>query len=67
VKAYRERSCNSSTINPENIGPLPNVESDGQVWVKDEGGLRAVPVRVGISDGQLTELIAGDLQPADSS
>jgi hypothetical protein len=25
VKAYRERSCNSSTVSPESIGPLPNV------------------------------------------
>jgi HlyD family secretion protein len=45
------------------FGPLPKVESDGQVWVKDQNGLMVVPVRVGISDGQLTELIAGNLQP----
>jgi HlyD family secretion protein len=32
------------------------------VWTIDGGVLRAVPVQLGISDGQTTELIAGELQ-----
>jgi HlyD family secretion protein len=32
------------------------------VWVLDADGPRAVPVRVGITDGTYTE-VAGDLQP----
>lgn len=58
----RPRNPNATTVDAL-FGPLPRVESDGQVWVRDNGILRAVPIRVGVSDGQLTELIAGDLNP----
>jgi HlyD family secretion protein len=37
-------------------------ERDGQVWVYVEGRLQPVAVRVGISDAQTTELVAGDLR-----
>ncbi len=43
------------------FGPLPAVETAGRVWVYENGGLRPVPVRLGITDGQGTELLAGDL------
>jgi HlyD family secretion protein len=35
----------------------------GRVWVVDTGGaLRAVQIRIGITDGNMTEVIAGDLR-----
>jgi HlyD family secretion protein len=46
------------------FGPLPAVESFGRVWAQtDDGQLRPVPVRLGISDGQATELLEGNVQP----
>jgi HlyD family secretion protein len=45
------------------FGPLVPAERDGEVWVRENGLLKSVRVRVGISDGQMTELIAGDLTP----
>jgi len=38
----------------------------GQVWVLDPSGQpRAVPLRIGIGDGSVTEVIAGDLSEGD--
>ena len=45
------------------FGPLTEVETNGRVWTYENNELKAVPVRLGISDGQTTELIKGDLQP----
>jgi HlyD family secretion protein len=36
------------------------------VWVVDGKLLRAIPVRIGISDGQFTELLSGDVQPGQA-
>jgi HlyD family secretion protein len=36
-------------------------ERDGQVWLFMEGRLQPMAVRVGVSDAQTTELVAGDL------
>jgi hypothetical protein len=44
------------------FGPLPRVESTGRAWLYVEKQLKPVRLRVGISDGQNTELIEGDLQ-----
>jgi HlyD family secretion protein len=44
------------------FGPLPATESRGQVWIREATALRAVRLRLGITDGQLTEVIEGDLQ-----
>lgn len=40
-------------------------ESAGQIWVADAAGLRSVPVRLGISDGALTEITSKTLKPGD--
>jgi HlyD family secretion protein len=37
--------------------------SAAKVWVHAEGGLREVPVRLGLADGSNTELIDGALEP----
>jgi len=54
------RNTQATTIDAL-FGPLPAVESTGRVWVNDAGQLRPVRVRLGITDGQATELIEGDL------
>jgi multidrug efflux pump subunit AcrA (membrane-fusion protein) len=45
------------------FGPLAEVHTEGRVWTYQNNQLKSVPVRLGISDGQTTELIAGDLPP----
>jgi HlyD family secretion protein len=45
------------------FGPLPPVETIGRVWVHADGQLRPLRLRLGISDGQASELLEGDLQP----
>ena len=47
--------------------PLPRPDARGTVWTwrADTRELMSRPVRVGVSDGALTELIEGDLQPGE--
>ena len=45
------------------FGPLPVIETRGRVWVAVDKKLNAVPLRLGITDGQMTELIEGELEP----
>ena len=45
------------------FGPLEVVETEGRVWVYADDLLQPVRVRLGVSDGQTTELIEGGLQP----
>jgi len=45
------------------FGPLPVTETSGRVWLFIGDRLELVRVRLGISDGAYTELVAGDLQP----
>jgi len=44
------------------FGPLPTIETSGRVWLYVDKQLKPVPVRLGISDGQATELVSGDVQ-----
>jgi HlyD family secretion protein len=45
------------------FGPLPVTETRGPVWVAVDKKLKALPLRLGITDGQVTELIEGELEP----
>jgi HlyD family secretion protein len=45
------------------FGPLVEMQTQGTVWTYEHQQLKSVPVRLGISDGQTTELIDGDMQP----
>ena len=36
---------------------------DGQVWVLEAGRPKAVPVKVGVSNGRQTEIVGGELKP----
>jgi hypothetical protein len=56
------RDAKATTIDAL-FGPLTEVQTDGRVWTYENNQLKPVPVRLGISDGQTTELIRGDLQP----
>lgn len=38
----------------------------GQVWLDTKKGLRAIPVRLGLSDRQYTEISGGDLKAGDA-
>jgi HlyD family secretion protein len=44
------------------FGPLARVETTGRAWLYADKQLKPVRLRLGISDGQNTELIEGDLQ-----
>jgi HlyD family secretion protein len=44
------------------FGPLPPTESTGRVWLYENGQLKAVRVRLGISDGQASELLEGAIE-----
>jgi HlyD family secretion protein len=45
------------------FGPLQTVETRGRVWLNVDKKLKPVPLVLGITDGQMTELIEGELEP----
>ena len=47
------------------FGPLPPTEATGRVWVMENGQLRAVNVRLDVTDGTATELIGSIERPAN--
>jgi hypothetical protein len=55
------RNSQATTIDAL-FGPLPPSDSQGRVWRFIGNQLKPVRVRLGITDGQATELIEGDLQ-----
>jgi HlyD family secretion protein len=58
-------AASSATTFDALFGPLTQTESFGQVWLNKDNKLERVRLRLGISDGQQTELIQaldGDLQ-----
>jgi HlyD family secretion protein len=60
--ALAARNPNATTIDAL-FGPLTFQETTGRVWLHDASGIRPVRLRLGISDGQTTELIEGELEP----
>lgn len=44
------------------FAPLPRVESRGRAWVFTDRELKALNLRLGISDGTNTELVSDELQ-----
>jgi hypothetical protein len=55
------RNAGATTIDAL-FGPLPRVETTGRVWLFADKQLKPVRLRLGVSDGQVTELIEGNLQ-----
>jgi hypothetical protein len=45
------------------FAPLPPVESQGRVWVYMDNQIKQVRLRLGVTDGQNTEVLSGELQP----
>lgn len=45
------------------FAPLPRQETPGRVWLWEDGQLTLVRARLGVSDGQYTEIISEGLQP----
>ena len=45
------------------FAPLPRRETPGRVWLWVGGQLKSVRVRLGVSDGQNTEIISEEMQP----
>ena len=45
------------------FGPLPSVESTGQVWLYAAGTLKGTRLRLGITDGAFTQLLEPDMPP----
>jgi HlyD family secretion protein len=60
VRAKAQGQVGAKTVDAL-FGPLDIAETDGRVWVHENGQLKPVAVRLGVSDGQNTELLAGDL------
>jgi HlyD family secretion protein len=61
LQAEAERAGGATTIDAL-FGPLPRQESTGRVWLYVDKQLTPVRVRLGITDGQNTELVQGELQ-----
>jgi len=55
------RETSATTIDAL-FAPLPRTESVGRAWVYVDKQLRPTRLRLGISDGQNTEVIAGDVE-----
>jgi hypothetical protein len=60
--ALADRNPGATTIDAL-FGPLPTQETTGRVWMYVDRQLKPLRLRLGISDGQATELLEGDLQP----
>jgi HlyD family secretion protein len=43
--------------------PRTQAPTDGRVWILADNRLEAVPVKVGLTDGKMSELVDGDLPP----
>lgn len=49
---------------PRSRSPANRLEGNAlRVWVLENGALEAIPVRTGSSDGQMTEILAGEIEP----
>ena len=57
-----EKQAGGATTIDALFGPLPRVESTGRAWLYLDKQLKPVRLRTGISDGQNTELIEGELE-----
>jgi hypothetical protein len=57
---------NATTID-ELFAPLPKADARATVWTWNEAerSFRAIPVRVGVTDGEVTELLEGEVRVGD--
>ena len=73
MQAARQRLISrvNAALSPEQRARLSELRGNrgtgGTVWVSDNGAApRAVPVRIGVSDGSVTEIVSGDLAPGQA-
>ncbi len=74
MQAARQRLISrvNAALSPEQRARLSELRGTrgtaGTVWVVEENGAppRAVPVRLGVSDGTVTEIVSGDLLPGQA-
>ena len=64
--ALRFRPTESTEVVQRGKAPPRASGHSGTVYVLEARKLRAVPVQTGISDGRVTEIVAGDLNAGDS-
>jgi HlyD family secretion protein len=66
-EARREGPEEDATTVDALFAPLPKADARATVWAWDEPNRRfvSIPVRVGVTDGQMTELLSGDVQIGD--
>jgi hypothetical protein len=55
------RNSGATTIDAL-FGPLPRVETTGRIWLFIDKHLKPVRLRLGVSDGQVTEVIEGTVE-----
>jgi HlyD family secretion protein len=61
MQSLTARNPQATTIDAL-FGPLPQVETVGRVWIFTNNELKPIRVRLGISDGQATELLEGNIE-----
>ena len=73
MQAARQRLISrvNAALSPEQRARLSELRGSrgtaGTVWVSEDGAPpRAVPVRIGVSDGTVTEIVSGDLSPGQA-
>jgi len=57
----QDRKSSATTIDAL-FAPIPKTESAGRAWTMVNGTLTAIPLKLGVSDGQQTEVVQGNLQ-----
>ncbi len=61
----RVRADSRATIDDE-LGPVPRPVTSGRVWVLDGATLKAIPIRLGLTDGIQTQVVSGDIHPGEA-
>ncbi|HEX4457829.1 MAG TPA: hypothetical protein VIA18_07650, partial [Polyangia bacterium] len=59
-------SSASSASSSSASSSLPRASATKIVWVLRDGKPTALAVRLGVSDGRMTELLAGDVRPGEA-
>ena len=64
MRKRRRPSTNASACAGVTAGSNSSVSNPAapQLWVLDKGTPRAVPVKTGVSNGRLTEILGGELK-----
>jgi len=64
--AKSEQSADAAAGSPPARGKSRGARQTGKVWINGKDGLRAVPVKLGITDRRFTEIVGGELKVGDA-